>query len=333
MPFYELKKCIGKGNYGNIYLIKNKNTNEKYALKEIKVHKNMNEDLELIHQNILSYKMLFISNRLNDDSRPDTGFSDFEDERETLLKNFYCFQIDFIGNDRFFYLIMELCLFSLRDAIDLRNEIYFETDTLSLPMIFSKNKIFEDSDEDFKENKISELNFKLELKKIDTNYKNLKENKKNNKYYKITDPKGFVKKIPLSFLIRFIHENSFKKYIFKEILKGLNYLHQNNISHNDLKPTNIFFIQRGEYVPKIGDFGLSSRSKKSKDIQQLGIIYFQLLYPVKTMMELDILITDLKNNRKLPIDFVNMYPDESKIIIDCLNQTISLRKLLNLLSN
>jgi serine/threonine protein kinase len=43
--------------------------------------------------------------------------------------------------------------------------------------------------------------------------------------------------------------------LIKGICEGLNYLHQKNIAHLDLKPANI--LLDCNIVPKIADFGLS----------------------------------------------------------------------------
>ncbi|CAI2366219.1 unnamed protein product [Moneuplotes crassus] len=43
------------------------------------------------------------------------------------------------------------------------------------------------------------------------------------------------------------------KFIFKKVLEGLKYLHDNNYVHRDIKPDNIWFSKEGNN-PKIGDF-------------------------------------------------------------------------------
>ncbi len=49
--------------------------------------------------------------------------------------------------------------------------------------------------------------------------------------------------------------------IVKDILKGLSYLHDNDIAHRDLKPKNILLSKnkRGRLTAKIADFGISKR--------------------------------------------------------------------------
>ncbi|MCL2727706.1 MAG: bifunctional serine/threonine-protein kinase/formylglycine-generating enzyme family protein, partial [Bacteroidales bacterium] len=59
-----------------------------------------------------------------------------------------------------------------------------------------------------------------------------------------------------------------KQSILKQILDGLDFLHQNGIIHRDLKPQNILIVKRGsEYIPKITDFGIS----KQLDINKSSI--------------------------------------------------------------
>ena len=65
------------------------------------------------------------------------------------------------------------------------------------------------------------------------------------------------------------------KKLIRHISEGLNFLHTNNICHNDLAPRNIFLHEEnGEIIPKIADFGLSRiMDKTDKDIpyfKQIG---------------------------------------------------------------
>ena len=50
-----------------------------------------------------------------------------------------------------------------------------------------------------------------------------------------------------------------KDSILKGLYNGVAFLHKNNIIHRDLKPSNILISKntRGEYIPKIADFGLA----------------------------------------------------------------------------
>lgn len=170
--------------------------------------------------------------------------------------------------------------------------------------------------------------------------------------------------------------------IFKGIVKGLNYIHENGMIHRDLKPMNIFF--HNDLKPKIGDFGLVSEIKCScgfncsvseatdplesssigvnssgtntptgssfshtkgvgtityaspeqlnqedytqkSDIYSLGIICFELFYPVATQMERNRVLTDLKQHHKFPESFLKQWPKEAAFIWSCIARDATVR--------
>jgi serine/threonine protein kinase len=101
-----------------------------------------------------------------------------------------------------------------------------------------------------------------------------------------------------------------KKYIFKQIVLGLKYIHSKNIIHRDIKPHNILMCKK---IPKITDFGLAKkvdpRLKYIKgiagtpryispeivqnepytfptDIWSLGVLFYQIIYGKEFLSEL-----------------------------------------------
>lgn len=148
-----------------------------------------------------------------------------------------------------------------------------------------------------------------------------------------------------------------KKEIFKEIVYGLDAIHDQSIIHRDLKPANILMIN-GRV--KIGDFGLSKSLSDNRlkmitigeetpeltgdmgsmlysspeqlngeeydyrtDIYSLGIIMYDMLNNFDTEMERSIKIRDLKKNKEE--ELVKKYPDELKFIKILINLNYKLR--------
>ncbi|XP_053200468.1 eukaryotic translation initiation factor 2-alpha kinase 1-like [Panonychus citri] len=134
--------------------------------------------------------------------------------------------------------------------------------------------------------------------------------------------------------------------IFIQIVKGVHHLHSHNLIHRDIKPHNILFSELG--VVKIGDFGLTtfnahvevqedetlawsgevqnrtrglgtssySAPEQQKttcynckaDIYSLGLIAFELLYPLFTDMERSDRFDKLKSKQILPEELTKCQP-------------------------
>ena len=145
--------------------------------------------------------------------------------------------------------------------------------------------------------------------------------------------------------------------IFKDIIKGLDYLHENNIIHRDIKPSNILFSKNG--VIKISDFGMSIKHEsilnkdfvgsdifgtylytsplslkeniysKYTDIYSVGIILYELLNNFSTIMEKTKEINFLKDNYKYPDLFTINYINESKFILKLLKHSLLTKDITN----
>ncbi|VWU52195.1 NIMA related kinase 3 [Hepatocystis sp. ex Piliocolobus tephrosceles] len=135
--------------------------------------------------------------------------------------------------------------------------------------------------------------------------------------------------------------------IFNQILNGLSYIHKNQITHSDLKSTNIFIKNN---VIKIGDFGLSNvgsnknlgtlnclsyesikfnKTNKLSDLFQLGCI----LYELSTLSSLSqatnvnemILFFESKNYNNIIINSIST--QYSQNLINTVSKLLSLNTL------
>ena len=71
--------------------------------------------------------------------------------------------------------------------------------------------------------------------------------------------------------------------IFRQLVEGLSYIHDQGVIHRDLKPSNIF-IKNSQV--KIGDFGLARNTRSSNFVGKLKVLEGQpensdFLYSVK----------------------------------------------------
>lgn len=122
----------------------------------------------------------------------------------------------------------------------------------------------------------------------------------------------YCKKTLAEWLINRIYPPN-EKSIIMQLFRGIHYLHTKNILHGDLKTNNIFI--KGSII-KIGDFGLSqiNQTDFSDDIYKLGLICFELLYPMQTQMEKVVTIENIKMKR-YPSDFSTEYVEIIKYML------------------
>lgn len=64
---------------------------------------------------------------------------------------------------------------------------------------------------------------------------------------------------------------------------------------------------------------------EKSDIYSLGIILFELFYPIKTQMERARLLADLKTSKQFPTEFLRHWPKEAALIWCCLSSDPSNR--------
>jgi len=188
---------------------------------------------------------------------------------------------------------------------------------------------------------------------IDYNKTNLVESNESSKNSKLVVPINYLDNYYLYIqmelckhsLTHYLEHTSFnyneRLIIFHQIVKGLNYLHSQDVIHRDLKPSNILFDKQGNV--KITDFGMSikyhyndndkaigsdligtylysapetledNEYSKYSDIYSLGIILYELLNSYSTIMEKTIEINKMIQNGYSD-NFLDAFENESHFI-------------------
>lgn len=326
---FDIIGISGRGGHSRVYKVRHIPSNKFHALKEVGILSRETIDdvlfesrmLNSRHTNILWYQSLMVSSRPDElehaqeaedcESRPSSGIEfDLVNRCDTLK-----IDVDTKKKKKYYhYLLSDHADFTLRDYIDLRNEMLYNGETEHCWTIDSQN-------EEIFECKVP--------------------------YY---DAENRFKQIPAVFVTystvkvgseKFVNRH-FINFIFKGILKGLCFLHSQTIIHHDLKPSNIFFVKDEDYSPKIGDFGLSKKelnnfnvknldvknawekpehlvTLEGEDIFNVGLIYFEMLWAMKTVSERYFTLKGITDTNALPCEFMEEFPDEAYIIDRCIN--------------
>ena len=154
--------------------------------------------------------------------------------------------------------------------------------------------------------------------------------------------------------------------LFRQILEGLAYIHTNGVIHRDLKPENVFITLDQSNTVRIGDFGLARPGEATEklgagkgfvdprltasigtsiyvapevkssgggsynekaDMYSLGVILFEMSYPLKTGMERAQTLGDLRQyHSKLPLAFESLEKElQGEIIKSLVKHKVSER--------
>ncbi|KAH7057531.1 kinase-like domain-containing protein, partial [Linnemannia elongata] len=133
------------------------------------------------------------------------------------------------------------------------------------------------------------------------------------------------------------------QHIFRAIVEGVAYIHDQDMIHRDLKPSNIFLgmppgaehmrAQQQQQQARQDQSSLDSDLAQlagyaspeqlarpnlgydqKADIYSLGIIFFELYHPFSTLMERHAVLRTLRNG-ELPPEFVSRWPKEAAFVL------------------
>lgn len=306
--FEELGR-LGKGGFGEVVKVRNRMEGTFYAIKKIKhrVHKLdslLNEVLSLArlnHQYIVRYYGTWVEELPEEEKKKDgLDNDDFENNLIHRSESINSFQVDFISSS-------------------------FEPSLEPNFTFGSENFEFgtgDDNDDD--------TDHELEV----VSAKTVKKDQMSILFIQME----FCENNTLLNLIEQGLPNNSNEYwrLFKQLLEAVSYIHREGFIHRDLKPMNIF-IDKANNV-KVGDFGLAKNSQFSSvlltnnqvasndkdlstivgtlfynakevatgsynekvDMYSLGVIFFEMCYPLRTAMER---VKKINNLRLVTIDF------------------------------
>ncbi|KCZ79062.1 serine/threonine protein kinase [Anncaliia algerae PRA339] len=153
-----------------------------------------------------------------------------------------------------------------------------------------------------------------------------------------TGCQGVERIIPADFMVHSFSckdklNKSFINFLMKNVVMGIKYLHSKGLVHGDISLSNIFVGNKNDFIPKIGDYGETKSIKEAdrmEDIYKIGLLWFELLFPIKTVSERYYLIKEIEKTKTLPDEFKVMYEKEAKLIELCLKKKgkIGLKEIL-----
>ena len=77
------------------------------------------------------------------------------------------------------------------------------------------------------------------------------------------------------YITKYKYDNKIVKYIFAQLIDGINYLHNKNIVHNDIRPKNILINTKTKDI-KLIDFVISSNINGGKIMEYIEMIDFNM---------------------------------------------------------
>lgn len=142
-------------------------------------------------------------------------------------------------------------------------------------------------------------------------------------------------------------EDSKNLHVCADVVTGLAFLHEHNIIHRDIKPENVLYAKETKMF-KITDFGLarllqdSMRSMtegagtraymapeqmishdydKRVDIFALGLVFFQVMYPLRDQQELVNMLASIRDSDTLPAELVRSQAEVARLITQMVSKS------------